>query len=268
MVRVLVSVKDAAGRAVSNLDRSDFELKDSGVPQAISVFERNTSQALSVAILIDTSGSTRMDLHEEENSLQRFLPTLVDAGDEQDAFALFSFNWRITLETNYARNLGAAERALGKLKGEGGTSMYDAICLASETLRTREGRHIMVIVTDGEDTASYRKFEDALRSLQVANTAIYAVVVVPIENDAGRSIGGEHALQMLAGSTGGRVFYPDSYSHINEAFSDILRDLRAQYLLGFLPAGVPRLPGSYHPIRVVVDKPGLRVSARSGYFEP
>jgi Ca-activated chloride channel family protein len=265
---VLVSVKDQNGAPVTDLKRDDFRITDSGVAQVISAFERNTSLPLSVAILIDTSASTNIELHNEQASLLRFLPTLLNAGNPQDSFALFSFNWRTTLEVDYARNLRRAERVLGRLHGEGGTSMYDAICLASETLRGREGRHIMVVVSDGEDTASYRKFDDALRSLQSADSILYPIVVIPIENDAGRSIGGEHALQLLAKSTGGRIFYPDSYARIDEAFSEILRDLRTQYLVGFYPAGVGETPGRYHPITVTVDKPGLQISARSGYFEP
>lgn len=268
LVRLIVSVKDATGAPASDLQREDFQVADSSIGQKISVFERNTSLPLSVAILIDASASTNIQLHNEQTSLLRFLPTLLNAGNPQDTFSLFSFNWRTTLEIDYGRNLHGAERALNRLHGEGGTSMYDAICLASETLRSREGRHIMVIVSDGDDTASYRRFEDALRSLQSADTVLYPIVVIPIEGDAGRSIGGEHALQLLATSTGGHSFYPDSYSRIDEAFTQILRELRTQYLLGFFPSGVPEIPGRYHPIAVRVDKSGLKVSARSGYFEP
>lgn len=268
MARVLVSVKDRDGAPVSDLTRDDFRITDSGVYQNIAAFERNTSLPLSVAILIDTSASTNIELHNEQTSLLRFLPTLLNAGNPNDTFALFSFNWRTTLEVDYARNLGRAEHVLGHLHGEGGTSMYDAICLASETLRGREGRHVMVIVSDGDDTASYRKFEDAQRSLQSTDVVLYPIVVIPIEGDAGRSIGGEHALQLLASSTGGRSFYPDSYARIDEAFAQILRDLRTQYLIGFYPTGVPERKASYHPLNVIVNKPGLQVNARSGYFEP
>jgi Ca-activated chloride channel family protein len=146
--------------------------------------------------------------------------------------------------------------------------MYDAICLASDTLNHREGRHVLVVVTDGGDTTSYRKFEDAARAAQEADTVVYPIVVLPIEGDAGRNLGGEHALRQLADSTGGRMFYPESFSHLDSAFAEILKELRTQYLLGYYPRGTLEQARRYHPIQVKVNQPGLRVSARSGYYEP
>ena len=146
--------------------------------------------------------------------------------------------------------------------------MYDAICLASDTLSAREGRHVMVIVTDGGDTTSYRKFEDARRAAQEADAVVYPIVVLPIEGDAGRNIGGEHALKQLASATGGRIFYPESFERLDVAFSEILRDLRTQYLVGYYPKGVTQQPRHYHPVAVKLDTPNLNVTSRSGYYEP
>lgn len=268
LVRLVVSVKQSSGVPVTDISRDEFSVEDSSVPQTIAAFERNTSLPLSVAILIDTSASTNIDLHTEVNSLLHFLPALLNAGNPQDTFALFSFNWRTTLEVDYARDMRRADRVLNRLHGEGGTSIYDALCLAADTLRNREGRHVMVVVSDGNDTASYRKFEDAERALEHADAVLYPIAVLPIENDAGRSIGGEHALQMLAGATGGRTFFPESYGRIDQAFGQILTDLRTQYLLGFYPAGVPENRGSFHPVKVTVRRRGLQVNVRSGYYEP
>jgi Ca-activated chloride channel family protein len=268
LVRVLASVKDASGTPITNLNEDDFEISDSNVQQKISVFERNTSLPLSVAVLIDTSGSTAIDLHYETDSVLRFLPTLLNAGNIQDAFALFSFNWRTNMESDYSRSLKRAERSLKGLRGEGGTSMYDAIYLASETLTGREGRHVIVIVTDGGDTTSYKKFEDALQAVQEADAILFPIVVVPIENDAGRNIGGEHALTTLASATGGRIFYPGSFERLDTAFTQILKELRTQYLIGFYPRGVLEQAHLYHPLSVKVRPTRLRVTARSGYFQP
>ncbi len=94
------------------------------------------------------------------------------------------------------------------LRGEGGTSLYDAVYLASDALTGREGRHVLVLVTDGGDTTSYKHYNDALAAAQRADAVMYPIVVIPIEGDAGRNTGGEHALATLASSTGGRIFYP------------------------------------------------------------
>jgi Ca-activated chloride channel family protein len=268
LVRLLVSVRDKAGALCTNLRKQDFLIKDSGTPQEIAVFERNTSLPLSVALLIDTSGSTEKDLHYEEDSTLRFIRELLDAGNPEDTFALFSFNWRTNLEVDYSRNRRRAEHALHALHGEGGTSLYDAVYLASDTLSGREGRHVLVVVTDGGDTTSYKHYQDALAAAQRADTVIYPIVVVPIPGDAGRNIGGEHALATLASSTGGRIFYPEGFDRLDEAFADILQELRTQYMLGYYPQNVLEEPRRFHPVGVQVRDPSMKVSARSGYYEP
>jgi Ca-activated chloride channel homolog len=268
LVRLLVSVHDQSGAVRSNLNKQDFQVYDSGIAQDIAVFERNTSLPLSVAILVDTSGSTQIDLHYEIDSVLKFIPALIDAGNSGDTFALFSFNWRTNLEADFSRNPRRAEHALHSLHGEGGTSLYDAIYLASETLSAREGRHVMIMVTDGGDTTSYKRYEDALRAAQRADVVLYPVVVMPIESDAGRNLGGEHALATLAASTGGRIFNPDAFDQLDQAFAEILRELRTQYLIGFYPRGIPEQARQFHPIKVKIQDSSLRPTARTGYYEP
>ena len=268
LVRLLVSVRDAAGNLLTTLNKDDFKINDSSVSQTIAVFERNTSLPLSVAVLIDTSASTDSDLHYEVTSIQHFIRTLLTAGNPQDAFELFSFNWQTNLEVDFSRNEHKAERALHALHGQGGTSLYDAIYLASDTLSGRDGRHVMIVVTDGGDTTSYKQYKDALSAAQRADTVMYPIIVVPINADAGRNTGGEHALATLAQSTGGRTFYPGSVDQMDIAFADILHELRTQYLIGFYPQDVPERPHSYHPVNVEIPRPSLRISARSGYYEP
>ena len=268
LVHILATVRDENGAVITNLNKDDFRLSVDGVPQRIGVFERNTSLPLSVAVLIDTSASTRIDIHYEEESVLKFIPALLNAGNSSDAFALYSFNWRTSLEADFSRSRHRAERALHALKGEGGTSLYDALYLVSDNLADREGRHVIVVVTDGNDTTSYKRFNDALKAVQRTDVVVYPIVAVPIENDAGREVGGEHALATLAAASGGRIFYPAGFSQLDEAFSDILKDLRTQYLLGFYPDSAGQKPGVYHPISLTVKQPNLKVIARSGYYEP
>ncbi len=224
------------------------------MPQDIAVFDRNTSLPLSVAIMIDTSGSTQIELHNEIDSVLKFIPTILNAGNPDDVFALFSFNWRTNMEVDFSRNQHRAERALHALRGEGGTSLYDAIYLASDSLVDREGRHAMVVVTDGGDTTSYKHYEDALKAAQRADVVMYPIIVVPIANDAGRNTGGEHALETLAESTGGRIFYSAGFEQLDEAFTDILQALRTQYLLGYYPKNVREEPNLFHPIKMEIPR--------------
>ncbi len=266
LVRVLATVKDPAGQLVGALDKGDFEILDNGVSQQIAVFERQTDQPLSVALMVDASGSTAKDLKFETDSVVRFLHALLAAGNAKDSVALYSFNYQVTVHNFFTHNEAPLERSLRSLQGEAGTSLYDAIYLASHDLEPREGRKIMIVVTDGGDTTSRKDFHAALDSAQLANTAIYPVLVVPITNDAGRNIGGEHALTTMALGTGGRVFQATLGSALDGAFTEIIKDLRTQYLLAYYPKNVPLTKNRFHQLTVRVRRPDLRVTARNGYY--
>jgi Ca-activated chloride channel family protein len=266
LVRLEVTVKDSNGAIATGLNKDDFEVSESGVPQQIAVFERNTSLPLSIAVLVDTSGSTYKDLAYEIESTNRFFHAVTREGNPDDAVALYSFNWQVTQHVGFTRNTARLERALHSLRGEGGTSLYDAIFLASRDLEDREGRHAMIVVTDGGDTTSSKDFDAALEAAQRAEAVLYPIVVVPIENPAGRNIGGEHALETIAARTGGRPFFPSDSASLDQAFDDILQELRTQYLLAYYPRGVPGEGNRFHPVTVKLRRPDLRAITRSGYY--
>jgi len=266
LVRVTATVKNPAGQLVGTLDKEDFEILDNGVQQQIAVFERQTAQPLSIAMLVDASGSTAKDLKYEVDSVVRFLKALFAEGNPKDAVALYSFNYQVTLHNFFTHNQAPLEHSLRMLQGDAGTSLYDAIYFASRHLEEREGRKVMVIVTDGGDTTSVKDFHAALDSAQLADATIYPVLVVPISNDAGRNLGGEHALTTMALGTGGRVFQPTLGTAMDTAFSDIIKDLRTQYLLGYYPKDVPLTKDRFHRLQVRVRRPDLRVTARNGYY--
>ncbi|MFN7918817.1 MAG: VWA domain-containing protein [Bryobacteraceae bacterium] len=266
LVRFLATVKNADGQLVGGLDKADFTLTDCGVPQEIAVFERQTELPLSIALLIDTSGSTAKDLKYEIESASRFLTALTREGNPKDALALYSFNHEVEQHSGYTRNTARIRKALTSLKAEAGTSLYDALTLVAEPLGERPGRRVIVVVTDGGDTTSYRNFHDALKSVHRAEASIYSLVVVPITNDAGRNIGGENALITLGRSTGGRVFFPSVGAALDKALDDILRDLRTQYLLAYYPKGLPASPPAFHPVKITAKGTDLRVYSRDGYY--
>ncbi len=266
LVRVLATVKDAAGSLVGTLNREDFSVLDNNQPQQISVFERRTEQPLSVALLVDNSGSTAKDLKFEVDSVTRFLHALFAEGNPEDSVALYSFNYEVVRHKSFTRDAANLERKLRSLHGEAGTALYDSIYLAAGELQSRKGRKVMLIVTDGGDTVSTKDFHAALDAAQLADAVIYPVLVVPIANDAGRNIGGEHALTTLAKGTGGRVFEPTLGAALDTAFADILRELRTQYLLAYYPHDVPLTKNRFHQLEVIVNRPRLQVIARNGYY--
>lgn len=265
LVRLLATVKDANGAPLAGLNKADFTIFDNGVKQEISVFERHTAQPLSVAVMIDISGSTAKELKYEVESVQKFLSALFGEGNPEDTAALYSFNWQVVRDVPYARKLSALENGLRKLKAEAGTSLYDAIFLAAADIEERPGRHVMVLITDGGDTISSKNFHDAMESVHRADAVVYPVLVMPITNDAGRNIGGENALTQIARSTGGRMFAVGADT-LDTVFAEILRDLRTQYLLGYYPKNVGTTKNRFHKLELKVSRPELRVVTRTGYY--
>ena len=265
LVRVIATVKDAAGGTVGGLTKDDFTIFDNGVRQEIAVFDRHTSQPLSIALLIDTSGSTNKELKYEIESVSRFLRAVFKSGNPEDRVALYSFNWQVTRHADYSRRLESFDSQLRKLKGEAGTSLYDAIYLSAEDIQDRPGRHVLVVVTDGGDTVSSKTYHEALRAVHNADAVLYSILVMPITNEAGRNIGGENALAGLAQSTGGKVFAP-GINGLDLVFDEILSDLRTQYMLAFYPKGVPSTKDPFHKLEIKASKPNLRVLARTGYY--
>jgi Ca-activated chloride channel family protein len=265
LVRLLVSVKNQAGEVVGTLGQDEFEVLDCGVKQQIAVFDHQTALPLSVSVLIDASGSTLKDVRYETGSIGKFFKALIKEGNPSDKAALYSFNYDVHLLHAFTRDLNKLVDQLGRIKPTAGTSLYDAVHFAGHELQGREGRHVMVIVSDGGDTTSYYKYHDALEAAQKADAVVYGIIVVPIKNDAGRNLGGEHTLVQFGQNTGGRVFYP-TFADLDKAFAEILLDLRTQYMIGYYPKDLPKDAKSFHPVSVSVKRPDLRPSTRSGYY--
>jgi Ca-activated chloride channel family protein len=267
LIRVLASVRDQYGQLYGGLNKEDFQIFDNGVEQETAIFERSTTQALSVAVLLDISASVAKDIKYETESALRFARSLLKEGNPEDTIALLTFNYAVDIIAGFTRRIQRLENAVRDIKTGAGTSLYDALFLASEELEGREGRKVIICVSDGGDTASFKKFNDANIAVQRAQAVVYPILVTPITNDPGRNIGGENALQLIAERSGGRVLQPASFDKLGQSFDEILRDLRTQYLLAFYPRNLAETKNKFHKLEVKLKRPGLRVSARTGYYE-
>ena len=224
------------------------------------------NQPLSISLLLDTSWSTRKDQKITIDSASRFLNALIKEGNPDNTAALYTFNGQVTLRSTFTRDFSKLEQGLKDLDSDSGSSIYDAIYLASLELGRREGLHIIVIVTDGTDTTSKKKFRDAVEALQRADVVFYSVVLVPVTASAGRNTGGEHALATVAELAGGRAFTPAG-NQLDASFEGILEAFKTQYYLAYYPRGVAQGDRSYHKVKIELPaRADLRVSARSGYY--
>lgn len=262
LVTILATVKDAHGALVPSLNKEDFVVTEEGRPQQIRVFDRQAGTPLSVVLMVDASLSTAKDLRFEQDSAARFLRSLLRT---QDRMALYSFTHDVTQVCEFTSDVARLDKALHGIHADGGTSLYDAIFLASEQLKNHSGRHVIILITDGGDTTSTVDFHQALRKAQEADAVIYSVIIVPIPGEAGRNIGGEHALINLSDGTGGRAFQPHAAVDLDPVFKDLEAELRTQYVLGFYPQPAKNAK-PYRSLEVRTTNPSFTVQARKGYY--
>lgn len=268
LVTVLVNVKDERGAPIANLEPSDFTVLDGGVEREIAVFERRTDRALSVALMLDASLSAAKELPYERDAAKRFLASLLGPGSQPaDRAAVLKFSDFVDLLVGFTRSQSRLTRALNQVRADSGTSVYDAILLASQVLERREGRRVMVVITDGGDTTSRIPFPEALAAVHGIDGVIYGIIVVPIQSDAGRNVGGENALKTLASNTGGETFIQYGTADLDQAFQGILLNLRTQYLIAYYPPETTGRDG-FRSTEIRVKRTGARVLARNGYFVP
>jgi len=263
LVNVFVTVTDQHGAPVGNLHEDDFELREDGALQKIAVFDRESALPLSIVLDIDTSLSTHKDLPLEQSSAKRFAHAILRP---QDSLCLYGFSEIVSEVVPFTADLKAIDRGIERVRPGAATALYDALYLGSRALETRQGRKVIVVITDGGDTASRVDYQEAVRAAQEAEAIVYSIIVVPIEASAGRDTGGEHALIQLSEDTGGKYYYAESLSQLDEAFGKISDELRTQYLLAYYPSQKYADSG-FRRIEVKVKAAGgLNVRHRSGYY--
>lgn len=270
LVNVFATVTDAGGTPVSSLKQDDFQIFEDGIPQQIAVFHRESELPLSIILAIDTSLSTRGDLKLELESARRFAHAILRP---IDGLSLFQFSEIVDQLTPFTADMKTIDRGIGRVHPGAATALYDTLYLASDALLNRRGRKVMVVITDGGDTVSKTSYQDAIREAQQAEVILYSIIVVPIENSAGRDIGGEHALITLSRDTGGKYFYASGLEQLDAAFRQISDELRTQYLIAYYPSR--RIADSdYRRIEIKVnpatkdypDPAELVVRHRTGYY--
>lgn len=267
LINVFVTVTDQHGAPVGGLTKDNFILKEDGRPQVIKVFDRESELPLSIALAIDTSLSTRQDLPLERASAKRFAHEIIRP---VDALSVYSFSEFVhEAGMGYSSDLKRIDESIDHVHVGAATALYDAIYLASGALDHRKGRKVLVLITDGGDTISKVDYKQAVRAAEEAEALVYSIIVVPIENSAGREIGGEHALIQLSEDTGGKYYYATSTAQLDEAFHKISDELRTQYLLAYYPSQKTSF-SDFRRIEVeiggVPDAANFRVRHRAGYY--
>jgi Ca-activated chloride channel family protein len=293
LTNIFFTAADKNKRFVGDLKADDIRVLEDGQPQQIFTFQTNIDLPLSLAILIDTSASEERTLPDEKEAARAFLENVLRAN--KDEAAIVSFTGETTLEQGFSGNLERLRRAIDRVEFvppsgyigggvvvngtppisgtnqaiAGSTAIWDAVWATAEELIAASAEHTrraIILLTDGDDTSSRLKMHDAIERAQKADALIYAIGI----GDRYTFNVNEGALRKIAEQTGGRAYFPRHERDLHDAFAQIQRDLREQYLVAYSPLNKVR-DGSYRRIEIQIVNPALRqqnlkLNYRAGYF--
>ena len=272
LVTVITSIIDPAGNQVNNLSLKDFEVYEDNALQELAGCYREDQLPLRLVFLFDTSTSIKHRFDFEQRAAARFFRQVMRAGDQA---AVISVTDDPKIEMQFTSNVDRLVDALAQLKPRGATSLYDALIMASRYLRPAEGRHVMVVLSDGTDTTSLSNYAQALAEVQKSDAVIYGVHSTGVAPSANvQDLAGESALKAMCEDTGGRAFYPPVYEDqkkeardLDEIYKRLAAEVHAQYVLTYYSHNDAR-PGTFRSIQVKVKRTDiqLQVRARRGYY--
>ncbi len=269
-VRIPVAVVDKGGRFITSLAKADFEIyEDKAKQEDIVYFKSESDLPLDIGLLMDTSNSVKPKLKFQRDAAVSFLQTVLRVGKDRALF--LSFNSDIELQQDFTNRIDLLGQAIDKVKAYGETKLYDAVYrVCEEKMFTEAGRRrAIVLITDGEDTASEHSLEDAINIALRTETVVFV-----ISNKAAGYFGVQGGqvdssedknLKKLAEETGGRTFFTATTLELEKGFASVTKELRSQYIIAYQPNTV-NFDGKFRHIEVkLTNRKDLKVRARKGY---
>ena len=279
-VAVFATVTDAQGRLVPDLKQDDFEVRDNGKPQPITVFS-SESQPITVVLMIDRSGSQRGNFRLTEAAAEQFVRRMLP--DDKARIGSFAQKVKIDPETFTSNQEELVRIIRTELQEVGPTPLWNAVTDAITALVGQDGRRVVLVFTDGGDNPmnfrlNNQSVMDVMRRAQRENVMVYAVGLqvndprgrLPQGGFGGGGFGGggfggdrpDPGLPMIAAETGGGYFELTRSDELGPTFARVADELHRQYALGFEPS---KLDGKTHKLELRVNKPGMKVRARKNY---
>lgn len=259
-VPIYATVTDANGRLVPDLERGDFEVYDNGRKQNLTLFE-NTTQPISVVVMLDTSGSMTMHLDLLKEAATQFVIRLLPG--DQARVGSFSDRNKIRIAPEaFTGDRDVLMRALrDDLQFGNPTALWDAIDRSMDALTPVDGRRVVLAFTDGRDNHSRRSQKHVLSRAQDGEVMIYAIGLRARVRGQGVTQP-DPGLRRVADDTGGGYFELQRTDELNTTFTRVAQELHSQYMLGFSPQA---LDGKVHTLEVRATRPGLTTRARKSY---
>ena len=265
-VPLLVTVTDNKGSLVTTLNKDSFKLYEGNRLQRIDSFSRDSNLPLSIALLIDQSSSAIDQIEFERAAAMDFFHNTVKRGKDRAMVIGFSSDAQLLVDFTDDPDKFAA--GLKKLQPGGGTAVYDTLFLAAQERLAREDgerRKLIILISDGDDTASRYSLAHALTTVQKNDAVIYAISINRTGNakSADRERG-DKAIKQMVDETGGRAYFPTKLSDLSAEFRKIEDELRSQYAISYTPLNP--FDGTYRKLRVdMVDKKH-KARTRAGYI--
>ena len=272
-VAVYATVTDSSGRLVTDLTQEDFEVRDNGKAQPITVFSKEV-QPITLVMMLDRSGSMRGNFRLVDQSAEAFVREMTP----NDKAKIGSFAEKVQLDPEeFTSDQAALIKILRtRLQQQGPTPLWNAMDMSIGELKGQSGRRVVLLFTDGADNpGNFRlnnmSFMDVMKRAQEADVMVYAIGLEgrDMNPGAGGGFGGfggasrpDPGLPSIAGETGGGYFELRSSGDLAMTFAKVADELRRQYLIGFAPE---KLDGKMHKLDVRIRKGGMKVRARKEY---
>jgi Ca-activated chloride channel family protein len=257
VVSVFTTVTDAQKRLVPDLVQDDFEVLDNEKPQPLILFE-NKIQPISVVVMLDTSGSMTLTINLLKQAAEEFVARLLPA----DSARIGAFNDKIQFNSRFMNDRDQLATDIKNMDYGNGTRLWDALGASLDELKDIDGRKVILVFTDGDDTESHNSsLGKVIERARVDEVMIYAIGLeshylnITTKPDRG--------LRKVADETGGGYFELTKTSELSSTFTRVAQELHSQYLLAFTPA---MLDGKIHKLSVRVKKPGMNARARRSYL--
>lgn len=266
LVRLPIVVTGRDGALVRGLTAADFEILEDGIPQKIVAFAEGApgdAVPMHLGVLLDGSLSMEYDLREAGDAAIQFVNALEEAVD----VTLVDFDTKIRIGRFSRTSYDTLFERIRARKPKGGTSLYDSVAVYLESAVARGGQHVLLLLTDGGDSASrlhYGQLEDMLR---YANVIVYTLGYVDNQPSSQRAMQQSMLLNM-ARETGGEAFFPPSVRHLQAIYARILDELSSRYTIGYESTN-RKVDGKFRKVQVRVTAPsakGAKVRTRTGYL--
>jgi Ca-activated chloride channel family protein len=255
VVSLFVTVADAQKRLVPDLTKDDFEVFDNEKPQAITYFD-NSIHPITVVVMLDTSGSMTLTIDLLKRAAEQFLIRLLP----DDKAKVGAFNDKVQISARFSNNRDQLISAVKDLDYGNGTRLWDAVAMSLDELKGVDGRKVILIFTDGDDTSSKVGLGSMIDRARAEEVMVYAIGLEShFMNQRTKPDGG---LRKIADETGGGYFELKKTADLAPTFTKVASELHSQYVIGFTPT---QLDNRVHKLMVKVKPAGLTARARKSY---